>query len=206
MMKKRSSSGADFGAAVKRARMEGQLAVRLGLSVAASEDYHQMMAAAEEVIKGFTFPQAEGFMHEIEHEARILEKVMDVGGESNIAAPEKLQDLARETEYFDGEPVLESVVGANLAVAAGIAIPLEPDDEKPVGAAGAGEALEENENFVVDAEEEQLKTWNLFISWTTVIKPMTGHAPAAGSDIAAERHHDGEQAENGFFRGDVGIV
>ncbi|CAL1377909.1 unnamed protein product [Linum trigynum] len=132
-------------------------------------------------------------MLEIQHEAQILEKVMDTGGEPTIAAPEKLQDLARETEYFDDEPVLDVNV-ASVEKFQDLAQQqleyFEPHEEKPVAAAAA--AAEENENLAVDAEEEQLKTWNLFISWTSAIKPMRGDA------AAAEGHDDGEQVEDGF--------
>ncbi|CAL1377910.1 unnamed protein product [Linum trigynum] len=192
-MKKRGSSGADVGADAKRARIEGQVAVCLAA------------AAVAEEVKGFTFLDPEGFMLEIQHEAQILEKVMDTGGEPTIAAPEKLQDLARETEYFDDEPVLEGAVAANLAAGEEKVVDvnvaavekfqdlaqqqMEYFEEKPVAAAAAAE---ENENLVVDAEEEQLKTWNLFISWTSAIKPMRGDA------AAAEGHNDGEQVEDGF--------
>ncbi|CAL1382765.1 unnamed protein product [Linum trigynum] len=90
MVNKRRTSGAVIRAALKRTRKEGPVAVHLGLSVSASVDYHQVMSSFEQETKSFKFPQAEGFMCEINYEAEILEKVMDIGGEYHITAPETL--------------------------------------------------------------------------------------------------------------------
>ncbi|CAL1406347.1 unnamed protein product [Linum trigynum] len=90
MVRKRRASRVAFSSNLKQTRKGEQDVEHLGLSVAASVDYRQVMSPTEHGIKGFNFPQAEGFMCEIEYEARTLETVIDVGGEYYITSPEKI--------------------------------------------------------------------------------------------------------------------